>query len=51
MTQVCDLTGGRYAHMSAIPSGFRDRIWVVVDLADPARPAEAGTAPARIWRY
>ena len=38
-------TGGRYAHMSAIPDGFRDRIWVVVDLADPARPAEA----ARWW--
>ena len=35
-------TGGRYAHMSATPDGFRDRIWVVVDLADPARPAEAG---------
>ncbi len=35
-------TGGRYAHMSAIPDGFADRIWVVVDLADPARPAEAG---------
>jgi hypothetical protein len=38
-------TGGRYAHMSATPDGFRDRIWVVVDLADPARPAEA----ARWW--
>ena len=38
-------TGGRYAHMSAIPDGFRDRIWVVVDLADPAHPAEA----ARWW--
>ena len=38
-------TGGRYAHMSAIPDGFRDRIWVVADLADPARPAEA----ARWW--
>jgi len=38
-------TGGRYAHMSAIPAGFRDRIWVVVDLADPACPAEA----ARWW--
>jgi hypothetical protein len=38
-------TGGRYAHMSAIPDGFRDRIWMVVDLADPARPAEA----ARWW--
>jgi len=38
-------TGGRYAHMSAIPGGFRDRIWVVVDLADPAHPAEV----ARWW--
>ncbi len=35
-------TGGRYAHMSAIPDGFRDRIWVVVDLADPDRPVAAG---------
>jgi hypothetical protein len=35
-------TGGRYAHMSATPEGFRDRIWVVLDLADPARPVEAG---------
>jgi hypothetical protein len=34
--------GGRYAHMSATPSGFRDRIWTVIDLADPDRPAEAG---------
>lgn len=38
-------TGGRYAHMSAIPDGFRDRIWVVLDLADPARPVQA----ARWW--
>jgi hypothetical protein len=38
-------TGGRYAHMSATPEGFRDRIWVVLDLADPAHPAEA----ARWW--
>ena len=38
-------TGGQYAHLSAIPDGFRDRIWVVVDLSDPARPAEA----ARWW--
>lgn len=37
--------GGRYAHMSAIPDQFRDRIWVVLDLTDPARPAEA----ARWW--
>jgi hypothetical protein len=35
-------TGGRYAHMSATPGGFRDRIWMVIDLADPARPSEAG---------
>jgi hypothetical protein len=38
-------TGGRYAHMSATPPGFRDRIWMVLDLADPSRPAEA----ARWW--
>ena len=30
--------GGRYAHMSATPEGFNDRIWVVVDLADPSNP-------------
>jgi hypothetical protein len=30
--------GGRYAHMSATPEGFNDRIWVVVDMADPTRP-------------
>jgi hypothetical protein len=35
-------TGGRYAHLSATPPGFRDRIWIVLDLADPSRPAEAG---------
>jgi len=34
-------TGGRYAHFSVIPDGFRDRIWMVLDLADPARPAAA----------
>jgi hypothetical protein len=38
-------TGGRYAHMSAIPDGFSDRIWVVLDLSDPEHPAEA----ARWW--
>lgn len=38
-------TGGRYAHMSATPEGFRDRIWVVIDLADPVHPIEA----ARWW--
>ncbi len=35
-------TGGRYAYVSATPEGFEDRIWVIVDLADPTRPVEAG---------
>jgi hypothetical protein len=35
-------TGGRYAYVSAIPEGFDDRIWVVVDLGDPRNPVEAG---------
>jgi hypothetical protein len=35
-------TGGRYAYVSAIPEGFDDRIWVIVDLADPRNPVEAG---------
>jgi hypothetical protein len=35
-------TGGRYAYMSAIPDGFEDRIWVIVDLADPEQPVEVG---------
>jgi hypothetical protein len=35
-------TGGRYAHMSATPDGFRDRIWLVIDLTDAAHPVEAG---------
>lgn len=39
-------TGGRYAHMSATPTGFADRIWVVVDLSDPRRPVEAAR-----WRW
>jgi hypothetical protein len=34
--------GGRYAHVSATPDGFRDRIWVVVDLQDPTSPSLAG---------
>jgi hypothetical protein len=34
--------GGRYAYVSAIPDGFDDRIWVIVDMRDPARPVEAG---------
>lgn len=35
-------TGGRYAYVSAIPEGFDDRIWVVVDLQDPTNPVEVG---------
>ncbi|HEX4976984.1 MAG TPA: hypothetical protein VFV40_03865 [Nocardioides sp.] len=35
-------TGGAYAYVSAIPEGFDDRIWVVVDMSDPAAPVEAG---------
>jgi hypothetical protein len=35
-------SGGRYAYVSAIPEGFGDRIWVIVDLADPTAPVEAG---------
>lgn len=35
-------TGGRYAYMSAIPEDFRDRMFLVVDLADPERPRETG---------
>src|SRR5205823_245062 len=34
-------TGGRYAHASATPAGHDDRIWIVIDLADPERPVEA----------
>ena len=30
--------GGRFAHMSATPAGFNDRVWVVVDMADPRAP-------------
>ena len=35
-------TGGNYAYVSAIPDGFDDRIWVVVDMSDPTKPVEAG---------
>ena len=35
-------TGGRYAYVSAIPEGYNDRIWVVVDMLDPTNPTEAG---------
>ncbi len=34
--------GGRYAYLSAVPDGYRERIWLVVDLSDPEHPVEAG---------
>lgn len=34
--------GGQYAYVSAIPEGFDDRIWVIVDMSDPRTPVEAG---------
>lgn len=34
--------GGDYAYVSAIPDGFDDRIWVIVDMRDPEHPVEAG---------
>ena len=34
--------GGDHAYVSATPEGFDDRIWVVVDMRDPANPVEAG---------
>jgi hypothetical protein len=34
--------GGRYAHLSVTPEGYTDRIWLLLDLADPAHPVEAG---------
>ncbi len=35
-------TGGDYAYVSAIPEGFNDRIFVIVDMRDPEHPVEAG---------
>ncbi len=35
-------SGGRYAYVSAIPEGFDDRIWVIVDMSVPEYPVEAG---------
>lgn len=35
-------TGGRHAYVSAIPEGFEDRIWLVIDMSDPTRPTEVG---------
>ena len=38
-------TGGRWAYLSVLLDGFSDYIFMVVDLADPARPIAAG----RYW--
>ncbi len=38
-------TGGRWAYVSALLDGFTDYIFLTVDMADPARPREAG----RYW--
>jgi len=35
-------TGGRYAYVSATPAGFGERIWHIIDLADPDHPVEVG---------
>ena len=34
--------GGRHAYVSAIPEGFNDRIWVIVDMVDARAPREVG---------
>lgn len=34
--------GGRYAYLAAEPEGYRGNILVVLDVADPAHPAEVG---------
>ena len=35
-------TGGNYAYVSAVPDGFDDRIFVIVDMSDAGHPVEAG---------
>ncbi|WP_338824093.1 hypothetical protein MHOCP_22170 [Moorella humiferrea] len=35
-------TGGRYAFLSAVPPGFRDRMLLIIDMQDPEHPCEAG---------
>lgn len=47
--------GGRYAYLSATPQGFTGRIWVIVDMSNPAHPTRgwpvvvAGNVDRR-WR-
>jgi hypothetical protein len=35
--------GGRYAHLAANAQGFRGHRYVILDLADPSHPVEAGS--------
>jgi len=35
-------TGGRYAYASALLDGYTDHILIVIDMAEPTRPREAG---------
>ncbi|HEX2404434.1 MAG TPA: hypothetical protein VHM29_07000, partial [Acidimicrobiia bacterium] len=34
--------GGDFAYVSATPDGYTGRIWLIVDVSDPAQPAEVG---------
>ncbi|MCB8877022.1 LVIVD repeat-containing protein [Acidisoma silvae] len=38
-------TGGPYAYASALPDGFSDYIFMIIDVSDPTRPREVG----RYW--
>ncbi len=35
-------TGERYAYVSAAPAGFRDRIFLIIDMKNPEKPIEVG---------
>lgn len=35
-------TGGRYVYLSATPTGYNDRIWLILDVEDPASSTEVG---------
>lgn len=39
--RIC-YTGGKYAYITAVPPGFRDRMLVIIDLSNPEKPAEVG---------
>ena len=38
-------TGGRWAYISALPPGFSDDIFIIVDMSDPAKPVPV----SRLW--